>query len=125
MRKLAEQNQLGQDQYAFAATLLSVAEKALTNVNGKEYNPASIKFVDAHGKEQTTSCVIYAANLAKGMEVGKEYAATAAITPQGPFITLAPFAPNAERATVDMFATVATEVAAPANVNVVTGEIKD
>lgn len=123
MRKI-ENDQNGNTRIAFGATLLSIAEKPLELNNAKKtlYHPANIEFVDAHGVVQKTTCMIFAKNVAKGMEVGKDYHAVATLLPAGPIITLAPFAPNADRPTQDMFAIeVADETSA--KVNVLTGEI--
>jgi hypothetical protein len=118
--KQIENNIKGESQFTFAATLLSVASEVRPNKNGVNYLAATIKFVDVNGKEQITTCTIYEKNVLKGMEVGKEYHATAAITPQGPFITLAPFAPGAERATLDMFGEVVVKEAAAIKVGSLT-----
>jgi len=123
MRKI-ENDQNGNTRVAFGATLLSIAEKVLELNNEKktQYRPASIKFTDANGVVQTTSCMIFEKNVAKGMVVGNEYHAVATLLPAGPIITLAPFAPNADRPTQDMFAVEASETVAT-KVNVLSGEI--
>ena len=87
----------------FTAEVISIASKSLTNKNGKEYFPCTIKFVDVDAAEQQVSAMIYKANLDKGMEIGNKYRSKVIIMPDGnPLITVSHLT-EAARANANMF----------------------
>lgn len=93
----------GNQRVQFNATLKSLSEKVLTNVNGKNYRIATIDFEDAKGVKQTTSAMVFEGNYSHGMSLGKEYLCTATMTQQGVIVNVSHLDANAGRADVDMF----------------------
>lgn len=59
----------------FTAELVSVAEKAISNSNGNDYHPCTIKFLNAEDKQQTATGLMYAGNYKNGVTVGNSYLA--------------------------------------------------
>ena len=102
----------------FSAKLVSIADKALTNVNGKEYFPCAIEFTDKTGKSQRTRAIMYASNKAHGVEVGSFYLATASNTDKGVLIQVSHLQGSGGIASADMFGFISKEVTAKANVEV-------
>jgi len=101
---------------SFKGELVSVAEKALTNTNGTEYYPASVKIAGIG----TRSCMIYKKNFDYGMQIGTSYAGRVTISPNSegvltPIITLSHLT-GAERASLADFG-LAEEVSASANLD--------
>lgn len=60
---------------SFTAKLLSVAEKALSNVNGVEYHPCTVEFENGAGAQQTATGIMYANNFKNGVTKGNSYLA--------------------------------------------------
>jgi hypothetical protein len=87
----------------FTAQLVSIANKPLTNKNGKEYYPCSIKFVNKDAVEVTKPAMMNAGNYSYGVEVGNSYLSKVAIQKDGtPLITVSHLT-GAARATADDF----------------------
>ncbi len=107
MAKLNETT--GNAEVNFSAKLTSIAAKPLTNVNGKNFYPASIEFTGKDGKKKQSSAIVYEGNLVDKesgeirMEAGNHYMATASKTEQGVLIKVSHLAGNAPRPTEDMF----------------------
>jgi len=59
----------------FSAELVSVAQQPLVNVNGVEYYPATVSFVNEKDQTVKRSGIIYETNFSKGMSVGTTYLA--------------------------------------------------
>jgi hypothetical protein len=100
----------------FSAKLVSIADKALTNVNGKEYFPCAIEFTDKAGKSQRTRAIMYASNKSKGVQVGNFYLATAANTDKGILIQVSHLEGSGGIATADMFGFASKEVTKTAEI---------
>lgn len=96
----------------FGATLISMSEKVLTNVNKKNYKVATIEFVDVHGEIQRTSAIVYEGNYKNEMKVGGLFLATATPSEQGVFIKVSHLDYNGERATDSMFGFDVEEISA-------------
>ena len=105
----------GKTEYQFEGKLLKeLSTTTLQNSNGKNYKIATIEFVDAYGVIQKASAMIYEGNYSKGVTVGKEYNCVARKgTNNQIYIQMNHLEPNADRATIDMFADF-EEVEAPA-----------
>jgi len=111
--KTIQNQKTGSTDVQFSAKLVSIADKALTNVNGKEYFPCAIEFVDAKGNKQRTRAIMYANNKAHGVTVGNFYLATAANTDKGVLIQVSHLEGSGSIATSDMFG-FESKVATPA-----------
>lgn len=110
----------GQNEAQFTAKLLSVSTNKLANINGTEYRPASIEFVDVNGKKQTASCIVYEKNFSYGMEKDSSYLATASQTEKGVLITLSHLSGSADRPNEGMFgftSVAKVEIASKAKLN--------
>jgi len=70
----------GNSEMQFISKLLSISEKVLVNVNGKNYKVATIEFVNADGELVRRSAFVYEGNYQNGMEIGTQYLTTAAKT---------------------------------------------
>lgn len=73
-KKINERNQA---EIVFSGRLVSLSDSTLTNTNGKNYKVGSIEFVNAQGELVTRNCQVYEGNYSKGMELNKDYRATA------------------------------------------------
>lgn len=68
----------GATEKQFGAKLVSIATDPMTNqTTGKPYYPCTIEFVNANGQIVQRTAIVYGKNFDYGMEVGKEYMATA------------------------------------------------
>ena len=68
----------GATEKQFGAKLISIATDPLTNqTTGKPYYPCTIEFVNANSQIVQKTAIVYGKNYDYGMEVGKEYMATA------------------------------------------------
>ncbi len=71
-------NENGQVEVIFSAEVIGeLSEKIFTNSNGTEFKVVPIQFEDKHGKVQKRSAMIYKGSYEKGIEIGKNYLATA------------------------------------------------
>lgn len=104
MIKYVENEQTGQTEAQFSAKLLMVSEKVLKNVNGTPYRVVGIEFEDNKGKTQKASATMWETNYQKGVEIGKNYLATAVAGDENrAFIKVSHLENIDNRATVDMF----------------------
>jgi hypothetical protein len=98
----------------FSATLISIGDKVLENVNGTQYRVGTIEFEDAKDQKQRVSAIVYEKNYEHGMETGETFLARVLIQPnQAPLITLSHLEGGGERATLDMFGKEQTVAANP------------
>lgn len=68
----------GATEKQFGAKLISIATDPMTNqTTGKPYYPCTIEFVNTNGQIVQRTAIVYGKNFDYGMEVGKEYMATA------------------------------------------------
>lgn len=87
----------------FASTLLSVSDKTFENVKGTQFRVANIEFINDQGVINKCSATIWEKNFNKGMPLNQQYHTVAEIEGNNIYVKVAPFAPNAERATLEMF----------------------
>lgn len=110
----------GQMDVLFSAELLTLTENVLQNSNGKNFKIAGIKFKDKNGKEQKATAMVYEGNYQHGLEIGKDYLATASKGEDGNvYIRLSHLEYVDNRATVEMFDFSETEVKATTKTRVV------
>ena len=105
-----EFNEQGQNfTTSFTGTLVSLQPEFKENSNGKSYRLGTVKFVNAHAQEITTTCAVYKANLdlaeAAGtpMAVGNQYLCNAQITSEGKAYINVSHLTSAPTATADDF----------------------
>jgi hypothetical protein len=65
--------QTGLNETAFNAKLISIADTALQNANGKDYFPCTIEFTNASGQPARVGGIINKKNYDYGMTLGKSY----------------------------------------------------
>lgn len=112
--------QTGQVEVVFSAELLTLSENVLQNSNDKNYKVAGIKFKDKNGTIQKSTAMIYEGNYQHGLEIGKDYLATASKGDDGNvYIRLSHLEYVDNRATVDMFNFSTSEVKADTKAPVV------
>ena len=99
-------NKLGQIEKKFNATLISVADEVrhFNNENETEFRPATIKFVDDYGKEQTVSAILYEKSWRDySMKIGEKYMATARLVDDDVYVNISHLGEIGERASKSMF----------------------
>jgi hypothetical protein len=109
----APSEQTGDLQASFPGKLISISEKALTNVNGTNYKIATINFENSQGAKENVSAFVYEGNYSKTddagnalMVVGGEYNCTVtlpAASPDKPIITVSHLPASGQRATASAF----------------------
>ena len=102
MRKVVNET-TGIEEMQFGGRLLSVSEKVLTNVNGKNYKVGTIEFKDIAEKQQRCTALVYEGNYKNGIKVGETYLCTATPTDQGVIVKMSHLTYNGDRASADMF----------------------
>jgi len=80
MKKI-EDSSNGNPRFELGVTLLTpLSETVLQNSNQKNYRLCTVQYVNRHGEVAKASAAIYEGNYSKGgIEVGKEYLATATV----------------------------------------------
>jgi len=93
----------GNTQFLFNATLLDVGERILKNANTKEYKIVTLGFNLPSGEDVKRSAMCYASNYNNGVEVGNDYLCNLSFDEQGePHINMSHLS-NADRASIEDF----------------------
>lgn len=104
MIKYVKNEQTGQTEAQFSAKLLTVSDKIFKNVNKTPFRVVGIEFEDNAGKVQKSSATMWETNYQKGVEIGKNYLATAVAGDDGrAFIKVSHLENIDNRATANMF----------------------
>lgn len=117
-----ESNQAGNPTNQFMATLVTLpGETVLENSNGKKYKLATLEYETAEGKTVQRSAAIYEGNYAHPnaeLKIGNSYLTTVTIVGKEAYLQMSHLQ-GAERASIDDFGTIVSEVseAAKAVVN--------
>ncbi|WP_019669921.1 hypothetical protein [Eudoraea adriatica] len=101
--KQIENQETGETEFLFNATLLKIGESVLENSNEKLFKVVTLKFNLPDGEEVERTAMCYQSNYQYGIEEGKNYLCSLSFDEDGnPQIRMSHLT-NADRATTDDF----------------------